>query len=493
MNPIHQHAAGLAAVLALTLTACSADPDDAGTTSPTPGSATTQPEPAGDASTSSTVDPVTLRIGTGDAEDAPSARQIRWFAHRLEELTGGAMTLDPVYLAAGHRDRFEPLVVRQLLDGDLDLAVVASRAWDGVGVRTLAPLQAPFLVTSDALLARVVDGPIGDQLLAGLPEAGVLGLALWPEGLRHPFGFEEPLDDPGDFAGALIRSPYSRASRALFRTLGARTTDAAPDPDTQRGAESQYSAAPAGTATGNITFFPKVNVLVAHGALASSLSQEQRDALAQAANDTRTWVLEDGPTDDEAARKFCAEGGDITGAGPEQRRAMVRATRPAYAALARDPVAGPIVRSIARVAERVEADPPVTTCGQADQSLAALDGDYVFTVTAAAGRRAGVTEREVLDGGSGRYTVHLENGTWTLEQEYTHGPDRGTRDRSVGDYTFDGRTFTWYWSHEPGANVMMGVRVLPDGSLAFSHVASAEGGDWPKMATVHFRLWKRQG
>ena len=76
--------------------------------------------------------------------------------------------------------------------------------------------------------------------------------------------------------------------------------------------------------------------------------------------------------------------------------------------------------------------------------------------------------------------------------------DVTTRDRKigvdvrVGDYTFDGRTFTWYWSHEPGGNVMMGVRVLPDGSLAFSHVASAEGGDWATMATVHFRLWKRQ-
>src|SRR5690349_1736592 len=205
----------------------------------------------------------------------------------------------------------------------------------------------------------------------------------------------------------------------MFRALGARTTDAAPDPESQRGAESQYSAAPAGTATGNVTFFPKVNVLVVNGDVASSLTDEQRNALTQAAEETQTWVLENGPTDREAAQTFCDEGGDITAASPEQRRAMVRATRPAYAALVRDPVAGPIVRSIARTVHGVRADPPVTTCGEADKALAALDGNYAFTVTAAAGRRAGLEDREVLAGGSGRYTVHLDGGTWTLEQEYT--------------------------------------------------------------------------
>ena len=33
--------------------------------------------------------------------------------------------------------------------------------------------------------------------------------------------------------------------------------------------------------------------------------------------------------------------------------------------------------------------------------------------------------------------------------------------------------------------------VLPDGSLEFSDVASAEGGDWARMATVHFSHWNK--
>ena len=110
--------------------------------------------------------------------------------------------IKPVYLAAGHVAKFEPVVAQQAIDGDLDLALVAARAWDTVGVRTLSPLQAPFLVTSDELMAQVVADPIQDDLLAGLPEVGVVGLGLWPEGLRHPFGFGAPLNEPADYDGA---------------------------------------------------------------------------------------------------------------------------------------------------------------------------------------------------------------------------------------------------------------------------------------------------
>ena len=116
-----------------------------------------------------TTEPIELRLGTGDAKDTASADQIRWFAKRVKELTDGAITIKPVYLAAGHIARFEPVMAQQAIDGDLDLAVVAARAWDTVGVRTLSPLQAPFLVTSDEAVAEVVANPIREARLAGLP------------------------------------------------------------------------------------------------------------------------------------------------------------------------------------------------------------------------------------------------------------------------------------------------------------------------------------
>jgi TRAP-type C4-dicarboxylate transport system substrate-binding protein len=491
MNPTWQRNLGLLALVAATLTACSADPDSSSADQQGTPSSSSAASPAADAGPA--VDPVQLTLGTGDAKDAPSAGQIRWFAHRVTQLTDGAVTIKPVYLAAGHVARFEPVMVQQAIHGDLDLAVVAARAWDSVGVRTLAPLQAPFVVTSDQAMARVVADPIRSDVLAGLTDVGVVGLSLWPEGLRHPFGFAAPLNEPGDYAGGLVRAPYSRATKDLFRSLGARTTNGTPDPSTQVGAESQYSSAPAGTATSNLVFFPKINVLVANAAVDASLTDEQRDALTQAADDTRAWVLGTMPTDDEAARTFCDQGGKIQAASRAQVDAMVEATQPVRDAMAADAVQGPILDEITQAVAGSGATTSLSDCGDPTdaEALAALNGDYTFTVTADAGRKVGVTDQDVLDNGSGHYTAHLRDGTWTLDQVYTEGPSKGTEDSGLGDYTVEGDLFTWYWSHEPGQNVQARVTVLPDGSLEFRDVVSAEGGDWATMATVHFSRWHR--
>ena len=53
----------------------------------------------------------------------------------------------------------------------------------------------------------VTDDDLAGDLMAGLDEVGVHGLALVPEDLRHPFGFAEPLLGPEDYAGRTIRSP----------------------------------------------------------------------------------------------------------------------------------------------------------------------------------------------------------------------------------------------------------------------------------------------
>lgn len=489
MNTHWHRGAALLAVLAATTTACSADAGtnaDRESTPASPGTATPPEDPT-------STGPIELRLGTGDAKNAPSGDQIRWFAKRVDELTDGQIRIKPVYLAAGHVADFEPVVAKQAIDGDLELALVASRAWDTLGVRTLSPLQAPFLITSDEHTARVVSGPIEEDLLADLTEIGVVGLGLWPEALRHPFGFGAPLNEPADYAGALIRAANSEATKEMFRALGSRTTTAAPDPSSQRGAESAYRLAPAGTATANVVFFPKVNALVANADADAAMTDEQRAALAQAVEDTQTWVIDTMPTDNEAARTFCEEGGDIQSASPAQVKAMFGATRPVYNAMASDAALGPIIDEITEAGVGMEPEEPIADCGDATdaEALARLNGDYTVTVTAAAGRKVGVTDPEVLDNGSGKYTAHLKDGTWTLDQTYTEGPNKGTSDTGSGDYTVKGNQLTWYWSHEPGQNVTMAFRVLPDRSLAFSKVVSKEGGDWAKMATVHFTTWKR--
>ena len=121
--------------------------------------------------------------------------------------------------------------------GELDMGLIPSRAWDTEGVTSLRALNAPFLVDSDELLDEVVsDDESTDDLMAGLDKAGVVGLALFPDALRHPFALKEPLLGPEDYSGRVIRAahleddhcPCSRLSalRPTTPTLTKRSTRA---------------------------------------------------------------------------------------------------------------------------------------------------------------------------------------------------------------------------------------------------------------------------
>lgn len=105
--------------------------------------------------------------------------------------------------------RWELRVVAMVRRRDVDLALVPARAWAESGVASVDALQAPFVITSDALARRVVAGPLTAQMLAGLRAAGVVGLAMVPGGLRHPFSFGRPMLTRSDYVGAVIRAPYS--------------------------------------------------------------------------------------------------------------------------------------------------------------------------------------------------------------------------------------------------------------------------------------------
>ena len=153
---------------------------------------------------------LTLRIGTDDrpSDDGPdrvTVVEIEEFARRVDDLSGGRIEIEPVWAAGGTdpHPEWDQVVARMVSGGELELGLIPTRAWDTEGVTTLRALNTPFLITSDSLVADVVSGPLADELMSGLERAGVVGLALMPDSLRHPFSLASPLNAPTDYEGAL--------------------------------------------------------------------------------------------------------------------------------------------------------------------------------------------------------------------------------------------------------------------------------------------------
>jgi TRAP-type C4-dicarboxylate transport system substrate-binding protein/DNA-binding beta-propeller fold protein YncE len=319
--------------------------------------------------------PVTLRFGISDPVGRPSQEAVETFIAEVESRSGGSIEVEPVWDAGGGGG-FEEATAGLVIDGTVDLALVASRAWDLVGVTSLQALQAPFLIDNDALAAAVTQSETAGRAMEGLADVGVTGLAMWPEDLRHPFSWlpDQPLLAPEDFSGKTILVQPSGVSRALVQALGGSVHVGDRDADVPagrlHGAESgllQGQSLPGTpTATGNVVFYPKFQVLVASTSALAELSPAQQDVIREAAAATQQEAIESHPAEAEASAAWCEAGGAIAFASPDQVAAMETAAQPVFDRIAEDPLASSLISEIRTLEETVIPSPGAEACESED-------------------------------------------------------------------------------------------------------------------------------
>jgi TRAP-type C4-dicarboxylate transport system substrate-binding protein len=258
-------------------------------------------------------------------------------------------------------------------DGELDLGWIAARAWDTVGVTSFQALQAPFLITDHELLTEVLAGSMADDMIVGLGDVGLVGLGLYPDGLRYPLGYAAPMTSVKDFDRADIRLVPSEATEALVRALGGRPVygltgdalDAAIESGDVDGTEISLglaaSIAPEGSVvTGNVVLFPRVNTLFAGQDLMDSLSDEQQAILAAAAEETQAFATS---ATTEDFRAFCEAGGELSIASEVDVAALERAARPVYRLLEADPRTKAFIDEIQELKEGHAVVDAPSSCG----------------------------------------------------------------------------------------------------------------------------------
>ena len=247
--------------------------------------------------TSVPAQPITLRLAVADPEGRPSDPYVREFIQQVNTLSSGSITIEPIWNAAADTTpSSEPGVIKLLKDGQYDLGLAGARAFDTQGITSFQALQAPFLITNDALSKAVATSDIAIQMLASLSSTEVVGLTLWPEDLRHPFSTtpNKPILAPEDFAGMNIRAVPSDVTYTLIETFGA--TPMLGDSGYQ-GSESGLSQVVfitrTPTATGNVVFFAKFQVLFAYGGGIVMASETQVAAFEAAAQPVFARIEQD--------------------------------------------------------------------------------------------------------------------------------------------------------------------------------------------------------
>jgi TRAP-type transport system periplasmic protein len=450
---------------------------------------------------------VTLRIGTDDTPGRPSGRIITEFARQARELSGGRIRIVAVFKAAGRpRPEWDQRVARMVTGGRLDMGVIPARAWDTEGVTSLRALHAPFLVTSEPQLDRISRDPVAGELLAGLDRAGVVGLALVPEGLRHPFGFRQPLLARGDYAGQTIRTPRSDVAYLLMRAFGAQPGDLTETQfrrgsadGTVAGAESSFALALSSmrtaTATANVTLYPKADTIVVNRKAWDALSDEQRDTLRTAAERARDHAIESNVPEAVGARRYCEQGGRVVHAAQADVSGLRDAASFVYRRLELDVRTKALIGRLREVA--LEAGTPPAAPAACEPAPAAalaatgdphgLDGVWRVRVTYEDGIRAGLRE-DLASYELGLQTIRMDGGRYDWRWRARDGAHR-----CPGEYRISGEVVVFTDTGECHG-VWQAAYAIDGETIRWSRIRALppiDAGDQTLRELLHGTPWTR--
>jgi hypothetical protein len=226
--------------------------------------------------------------------------------------------------------------------------------------------------------------------------------------------------------------------------------------------------------TANVSFFPALHTLFANPDSLRALTATERAALEQAAARTLAHVVAKRRSAQAAIDQFCSTGrsasatggGRVVLASTAELAALVRATRPVYSELGRDPRTKSLISQIRALKRSVPPAPALRvpkgcsvppergpTGSTAPRATTRLDGTYRWVLSQATGVNVS--------------TMTLRAGKWQIGE----GPDapRGT-------YRVTGNRIAFSWPSENSVLIFTFSRDR-DGTLHLTPTPSVERGD----------------
>lgn len=170
----------------------------------------------GGAATAQTV----LNFAHSTAQNSHYSMGVQAFGKKLSELSGGKYEIREQAAGAlgGERDVIEGLQI-----GSVELTI-SSTGPLGNFVPEALVLDLPFLFKDYASARGVLDGEIGQELLAKVSENNLVALAWSENGFRHITNSNRPINTPADLQGLKIRTMENPVHMEAFRAAGASPT-----------------------------------------------------------------------------------------------------------------------------------------------------------------------------------------------------------------------------------------------------------------------------
>jgi TRAP-type transport system periplasmic protein len=166
---------------------------------------------------SSTWSQTTLKLG--HAQSATSAFQVgaQAFADEVAKLTKGRYKVEVVPAAALGAEKE---LVEKAIAGTVDLVVTSTGPLGGF-VPDVLITDIPFIFRDYAHARKVMDGPIGQEMIDKCEAKGFTILAWGENGFRHLTNSQRAVTTSADMKGLKLRTMENSVHMQAFRALGA--------------------------------------------------------------------------------------------------------------------------------------------------------------------------------------------------------------------------------------------------------------------------------
>ena len=161
--------------------------------------------------------PIIIKFSHVVAANTPKGQAAEKFKQLAEQRTGGKVRVEVYPNSTLYKDG-EEMEALQL--GSVQMLAPSMSKFGPLGLPEFELFDLPYIFHDRASLRRVLEGPIGRDLLKHLETKGIVGLGFWDNGFKV-MSANRPLHAVSDFKGLKMRIKSSKVLDAQMRALGA--------------------------------------------------------------------------------------------------------------------------------------------------------------------------------------------------------------------------------------------------------------------------------
>jgi tripartite ATP-independent transporter DctP family solute receptor len=162
-----------------------------------------------------------FRAADTQNEDYPTVQALLYMGRLIAEKSGGRHQIRVFH---SRQLGEEKETIEQTRVGAIDLNRT-NVALIGTFVPSMNVLAMPFLFRSIEHLQKVLDGPIGNEILGSFEPYGFVGLAFYDSGARSIYNSVRPVQSIADMKGLRLRVQQSELMSDMIKALGAQPVE----------------------------------------------------------------------------------------------------------------------------------------------------------------------------------------------------------------------------------------------------------------------------